>query len=576
MKGSLSLADELRAIRGGGVNGKALSKRPDPPAENDRPWKPDLERMEHTIQEALQAISQFSGVKLPEGVARPEGEGEEGSVSRVELGTLKDRIRNDLEAFSATTVSEMAKQAQERAKSALATIQNEMTGQIEQTLGQYREMLHEKMDPQALEVNVAQQSQERVVELVRAQTDEFARWVWLTCKGTGTPVPLQIEKLLEPYVEEATALVTGSIQQRIQELLQEQEKLVEVRFQGTAETLQKQIDTLQQAAQQICEQSADSVTKLSTKRLNAAADEAAKSFEGKIREHIEGSVNGAHMRMDETTSDLFDRLQLRQDQMAQDFIRRMEALTAEIEATKGPEIVSRMEQTVANRMEPSLQRLRQTTEGAVQQIQETGRFVNDSVEQGFQRVAEMLGGGGQDLSGFREKLLKDSKEHISAMVDEAMGSIEPRILQLAEEKMEAAGAGMGKSPDETVAEFESRLREFSEGQYRDMVERIHKDVGEAGAQAAAEVRSASETVMQELSDKVDGASARLKQQQEESGSKFESSVNDTLESFREQLAEITRAGIEEQRKSIANNLNVLQKRLQQAAETLVSDAPFAE
>jgi exonuclease VII large subunit len=574
MKGPLTLADELRAIRGGGVHGKALSKRPDPPAESERPWKSDLDRMEHTIQQALQVISQFSGVQLPEALAKSEGE--EGSLSRVDSATLKDRIRNDLEAFSVTTVSEMAKQAEQRAKTALTTIQDEMTGQIEETLGQYRQMLREKMDPQALDVNVAQQSQERVAELVRAQTDEFARWVWLTCKGTGTPIPLQIEKLLEPYVEEATALVKGSMEQRVQELLQEQEKVVDERLKGKADSMQTQVATLQQAAQQMVEKNADSVIEASAERLNTAADRAADHFENRVREHMESSVQGAQTRLDETTADLLDRFHLQQDQMAQDFIRRLEALSTEMEATKGPEIVSRMEQAAGNAMETSLQKLKVVTDGAVEQIQETGRFVNDSVEEGFKRVGEMLGGEGQDLSGFREKLLKDSKEHISTMVDDAVGSIEPRILQMAEEKIDAASAKLVNLPDENLAEFESRLREASEGQYRDLLERIHKDTGEAGAQVVAEIRTTSETVMQELSEKVDAAASRLNHQQEESGARFESSVNDTLDGFRKQLAEITRSGMEEQRKTISTGLDVLQKRLRQAAEALVTDEPSAE
>lgn len=529
--------------------------------------------MEHTIQEALQAISHFSGIDLPGGVARAEDD--EGSMSRVDCSTLKDRIRNDLEAFSVTTVSEMAKEAQQQAKSALVTIQNEMTAEIEQTLGQYREMLRDKMDPQSIDVNIAQQSQERVAELVRAQTDEFARWVWLTCKGTGTPIPLQIEKLLEPYVQEAEALVTGSLQQRIQELLEQQQRVVEERFRGTADSLQKQIQTLQQAAQQMMEQNADSLTKASTERLNSAADEAAEKFEGKIQEHIEGSINGAQIRLDESTSALLNRLNQHQDQMAQEFIRRIEALSAEVEATKGPEIVSRMEQSVAGAVENSLQQLQTATEGAIHKVEETGRYVNDSVEEGFKRVGEMLGGEGQDLSGFREKLLKDSKEHISSMVDEAVGSIEPRLMHLAEQKIEAVGTGLGKSQEESFEAFESRMRKASEGQYNNLLERIQKDAGEAGAQATTEIRKVSETVMQELSEKVEAAAERLKQQQEESGSKFESSMNNTLETFRAQLAEITRTGLEEQRKTISSSLDSLQQRLRLAAESLISDEPAA-
>lgn len=530
--------------------------------------------MEQTLQEALRVISRFSGVELPEEIdASPGGEG---SVSRLDCTTLKERIRNDLQAFSVTTASEMAKQAEEQARAALAAVQSEMSGRIEQVVGEYRLKLKEEIAPQEIDINVTRQSQDRVAELVRAQTDEFARWVWLTCKGTGTPIPMQIEKLLEPYVQEATALVTGSIQQKIQELLADQEKLVEDHFQGTADSLQSQIASLEQAAQQICEKNADSVTKLSTEKLHAVADDAAKSFEGQIQEKLEGALSGVQTRLDETTSALLERLRQEQDERAQDFIRRLEALSSEVEATEGPEMVSRMEQAANGVVNSSLQQLQQATESAVLRVQETGQFVNDSVEEGFRRVGEMLGGKGQDLGGFREKILADSKEHISEMVDEAVASIEPRILQLAEEKIEAVNVEKGKSQDESLSQFETRLREVSDGHYSSLLERIQNDAGEAGARVAEEVRSSSGAVMQELTEKVDIAASLLRKEQEAASSSFQSSVNDTLETFRQQLSEISQTGIEAQRKSIANNLTELQKRLTLAAEALVADPPLPE
>lgn len=571
MKGPLSLAEELRAIRGG-VHSKNLSLRADVPAETDRPWKSDIERVEQTLHEALQAISQFSGVGLPEGVATPPGEG--GSVSRLDCATLKERIRTDLQAFSATTVSEMAKQAEQQARAALEVIQIEMERRIEKVVDGYRDKLREQIEPTQFEINVEKQSQERVAELVHAQTDEFARWVWLTCKGTGTPIPTQIEKLLGPYVEEATALVTGSVQQKIQGLLAEQEKLVEERFQGTADSLQNKIASLEQAAQQICEKNADSVTKVSTERLNAAADEAAKSFESRIHEQMEGLFGGIETRLNETTAALLERVRQEQEQGAQDFIRRMESVATDLEGKKGPELSARMEESAARAMESSRQQLQQTAEGALRQIQEAGRTVQESVQQSMTKMQGMLAGEGQELSALREKVLEGSRDQISSMVQEAMGSMEPRVLQLAEERIHAAAAELSRSQDQNVAHFESRLQEVSEGQYRNLLDRIQKDASDAGARAAEEVRSASGSVMQELTKKVEAASSLLKKHQEEASSGFQSSVNATLETFRKQLSEISNAGIEGQRKSINYNLNELQKRLTLAAEALRADPPL--
>ena len=88
------------------------------------------ERIEHTLKEALQAISQISGVELPEGVAKDE----EGSVSRTDFTTLKDRIRNDLQAFSVNTVYKMSQQAELQARASLEVIQTEMEGRIEKVV----------------------------------------------------------------------------------------------------------------------------------------------------------------------------------------------------------------------------------------------------------------------------------------------------------------------------------------------------------------------------------------------------------------------------------------------------------
>src|SRR5689334_24784916 len=87
---------------------------------------------------------------------------------------------------------------------------------------------------------------------------------------------------------------------------------------------------------------------------------------------------------------------------------------------------------------------------------------------------------------------------------------------------------IGKSQEEAAGQFESLLHEMSEVQYRDLMGRIEKGAGEAGAQAAAEVRNASETLVHQLSEKVDIAAARLQEQHEQSRSGFESSMKDSL------------------------------------------------
>jgi uncharacterized protein (DUF1778 family) len=205
--------------------------------EVDRPWKADIDRLQRTVQEMLAAISKLAGVDLTG--ETPDSEAAYAFHPGLGFKSLKDRIRNDLEAFSVKTVSQMSQQAELQARAALEVIQTEMESRIEKVVDRYRDKLHEQIEPRQFEINVAKQSQERVAELVRAQTDEFARRVRLTCKGTGTPSPLEIEKLLEPYVEETEGRLRESIRHLLNEKIAEQRQLVEEKISDLGQSVEK-------------------------------------------------------------------------------------------------------------------------------------------------------------------------------------------------------------------------------------------------------------------------------------------------------------------------------------------------
>ncbi len=587
--GRLSLAEELRAIRGG-ANSKTPLRRSPEPVENERPWKSDIERMEHTLRDALHAISQLSGVELPDrGV---ESDGESTTLSRLDCTTIKDRIRNDLEAFSVTTVSEMSKQAEEKARAALTAIKSEVSSQVEQVVGEYREKLKEQVVPEDLQIDISRQSRERIEQLVQAQTDEFARWVWMTCKGTGTPIPAQIERLLEPYVEETTARVIGGIQQRIQEHISEQENVIHERLEQTTNSLHDQMATFEQTAQQICEQNADSVVKASSERLNATAEDAAKSLESRIQEQIDSSFAGIQSRLDKTVASMVEEMQEKENGRVQAFMRRMDALASEAEVTKTSEVSSRIEQAAAQISETSLKNLeeqanelsdntrnelksllQQETDTALGKIQEVGRTTHESLEQNAERVMGRFSGLEEDLAGMRQRYLGDCQGQLYSMVKDSMGSLEPTLQRIAEERMAEVAADIRKSQDDTVAQFEARLRAVSEGQYRGLLDRFQQEAGNVGVQAATEVHGALQSALQDLSNKVDASSAILREQQAQASSHFELSVNDTLENFRQQLAQITEAEKSEHRKTVVQTVTELQNRLRHVADFLAEGLP---
>lgn len=289
MRGLFTFEQELRAIRldNGHKNGNGSKHTPDP-TDTQQPWQADIDRVQQTMREVLRAIASIAGVELPGLASDPQNDA--ATTPQLDIKTLKDRIRNELEAFSIATTDELARQAEEQTRTAMETIQKEVSGRIDKVANEFREKLQGRLEPQQIEIEVSKQSKERVAELVQAQTEEFARWAWLVCKGTDTPIPEQIEKLMEPYVEEAAARLKGSFRQEIQALFAEQEQSVQQRFQGTIRAFQDRIGTLEQTAQQICDQKADSVAKLSEDRLSAVVDDATKKFENKLNDEIEGSL----------------------------------------------------------------------------------------------------------------------------------------------------------------------------------------------------------------------------------------------------------------------------------------------
>jgi len=276
----------------------------------------------------------------------------------------------------------------------------------------------------------------------------------------------------------------------------------------------------------------------------------------------------------------------------QAFMRRMDAIASEAEATKTSEVSSRIEQAAAQISETSLQNLgqqareltesarsemkslmQQDTDAVLGQIQEVGRATHESLEQNAARVMSRFSGLEQDLAGMRQRYLGDCQGQLYSMVKDSMGSLEPTLQRIAEERMAEVAADIRKSQDDTVAQFEAKLREVSEGQYRSLIDCLQQEAGNVGSQTTAEIRGASQSALQELSNKVDASAALLREQQAQASSYFESSVSDTLENFRQQLAQITEAEKKEHRKTVVESVTELQNRLRQAADFLAEGLP---
>jgi hypothetical protein len=528
MKGtiSLSLADELRAIRGGNNHKTPLREVPEQ-EEYDAPWQPDLDRMQHTLQEVLQAVGQFSGVELP-GVL-PTSPDDADSIPRLDRNTLKDRIRNDLEAFSLRTATELSRKAEDQTRAALGALQNELSGQIEQAAGTLREKLEGQFGTEQMQIQVSQLSRERVNELIKLHTDEFARWVWLTCQGTETPTSQQIQKLLEPHVEEATAAFAASLRQNVQDLVAEQEKMAQEQLRAVAQSVQSNLRPLEETSLQACRRNADSVTKQSADQLNALADEAVKGLQGRIDAEVEGAVGRFQARLAETSTAVEKDLQRDQDVQAENFRQRLGELAVSAHETSMTEISARLAQTSADLIESSVQHLHHQTEDSMEhsleeisasmklQMAEVQHQIHDLSLAAYQALD-------QELAAASGSQIAISRQQLDSMIQGSMESMAERIRQAADQHLQEVSRAFRDSPDEAVSQYVLRLQEAADGRFNDLLGRLQQGADQAAQRVAAGAKAASESLMRELSNKAHDSAVALNEQADQVTRRIESSL----------------------------------------------------
>jgi hypothetical protein len=552
-------------------------------SEIERPWQVEIDRLQQTLQEVVEAISNLSGVPLTEEAAGLQFS----SQSPLDHKSLKERIRNDLESFASVTAAEMARQAERQTRIALATLQSEANGQAEQVARELREKFKSQFEPGNFEIGVTQQTQDRVTELVQRRTDEFARWVWLMCKGTGTSIPVEIEKLLEPYVEQATGRLSESFRVRFDAQLAEREQEARLRLQGTLSTLQEQVDTLDQTAKRISEQNADSMALFSADRLNGVAEEAMQGFRSRVRQELESDFVSFHARLETTAEELRQQLQQEQADKIGNLSGRMALLESEIKERASAQLTGHIEQTAANVIESSIQHLHQQAADTLEHSKEElkgflelqmeearlkidglGQSTQESLAQEAERRAESLKQLDLEITGVRERNVADLKDNLSTMVQDSLASMSDRVRQISDGQVAEIDRLVRGSRENEASQYEKQLREITDTWYNNLLERIQSEAGNAAAKVSGEVRANADSVMQELSDKVDASAVVLKEETIQATLRIESLLKSSLETYEKQLGEITGNRIDEHRQVIRKSLSDLQARLERSAQIL--------
>ena len=82
--------------------------------------------------------------------------------------------------------------------------------------------------------------------------------------------------------------------------------------------------------------------------------------------------------------------------------------------------------------------------------------------------------------------------------------------------------------------------------------------------------------MRDLSEKTSASAAALREEADQAARRIESTLERSVEACRQQLAQITQAGLSEQKEAMAGNIAELRDRLRQAADFLVTVAPKAQ
>src|SRR5690348_6016583 len=243
MRGTISFEQELRASRLASGQKKGTNSDPMPGSrQNERPWQDDIEQVQQTLREVVRVIASFSGVEIP---GLPAGVHDDSAPApKLNINTLKDRLRNDLEGFSLKTTEELAKRAREQTRAALDAIQNEVGGHIEQAAAELRQELQ---------------------------------------------LPAQVDKLLQPCIEESHARLEKSFSEKFEQLTAGQQQLVQESIQTALGHIQAQMGALEQAVQQVRELKSDSAAQ-ATAALNSTIDRQLAEQQRLIQEKIQSAI----------------------------------------------------------------------------------------------------------------------------------------------------------------------------------------------------------------------------------------------------------------------------------------------
>jgi hypothetical protein len=549
MNTPLSLVQELRGIRGGQKHSQSeLEGLLSEIREARREWQEQVDQAQHLLHELIGAVAELSGVEVP-GVGVDGLSGE--TTLRLGFKTLKDRIKNELEAFAHSSAAEVAKQAQGLSHLVLDPLQKEMSARMDTLAEEFRGKLKARLEAEQNEV--ANQAKVRTEEMLQGKMNEFAEWIKLMTEGIMSSVPAEVQKSIQPHIEAVKEGLKSSFQQHLNMVMMEAERAAHSRVDGLKDEVQSLVNGLAEQARQACSQSAEQTIREFNGRLGAMVQDSARQVEASSRAFTEENLTSLKTSVAGLLSASKDELQSFANSQVAGFKDKLQAASQELQQKNAAEMLNNLQKASQDAL-------------------------NASVAQVQQRFDEALQLSKGELRTAISALVNDARRQVNEF---ALSVRDTLGREAAEVQMDEIRKSVASLQARMAMEYEAQLRQFMETQRRAMIDEIQRQVADASASAVEKIKTSTGQVVQDLSGKVNKevntATTLLNQWAHQTTTWAEASIKESLESYKRQVSEFTNALLEEQRGTVQKRIGDLQARLEQAANLLrLNEASMAD
>lgn len=588
MNSPLSLVQELRGIRGGpkqmqsDLEGLLLQIE-----EARKEWQTEIDQAQQIFRDLLNTISELSGVELP---TMGLDEQRAGTASlRIGFKTLKDRIRNDLEAFSSSAAVEVGKRAHEQGHTLLEPLEKEMSERVDHLAEEFKAKVEARLASGKEDVDKLARS--KAEQVVQAKMDEFAQWINLMSEGAVSSVPAKVESAVEPHIREVSDRLKASFQQQLHFILHDQEKVSQEKVKELQVSLRAQMSSLADEARQSSQQVADNAIKSFTDRLGGVTEEAAKNFDSRVEAGVERSLGHFRQRLGELSTSTGDGLRAFADQQAEVLSQRLQKTAEEMQGKAAEGISANIDKITKDALEASLQHLRGQLDAALesskgelrksmqemmenvqQQMGTLGRSTHESLSQDVAALADKLQKMSAEMKTTEEERVKATKESITALAQSSLESVSASMRQMVDQQVGEVRAALERYQRDLAAEHAERTREAMGAQQDEALKRIQQKGQEVVNHTVTQITHSSEQVIAGLSEKVNKevntATSLLKDWANQTTAWAETTIKSSFENYQTEIARLTDSVLENQRNTIDSSMGDLQKRLEEAAALL--------